>query len=247
MVNQQSTMAIFHHLNLRVTSMSINLLSYSWGEAITMRALDCISRYARADDKLPFSCLPTATNTSLAILSSAERQQVIANLDACLALAAEENKIAWKKRSRLVQPLSLIKSVHNRLPAGVAAVAEYFSNGADLAVKPARSMATILAQNANRRHSVPKANSAEAEGLNKVVGQMSELLYPGKQVRLFKGKDGLFAIFCETDNSQWFLKKARSVCKERLYRTIVQQGSATGRKLELEDTLPFGSVGLFGQ
>lgn len=153
-------MAIFHHLNLRVTSVGINLLSYTWGEAITMRALDCIARYARADDKLPFSCLPTTTSTSLAILSSAEGQQVIANLDACLALAAEENKIAWKRRSRLVQPLSLIKSVYNRLRAGVTAVAEYFSSGEDSAVKPARSMATILAKNANRRHSVPKADSA---------------------------------------------------------------------------------------
>ncbi|KAJ9124413.1 hypothetical protein QFC22_001214 [Naganishia vaughanmartiniae] len=131
----------------------------------------------------------------------------------------EENKIAWRQRARLTQPLQLIKAIYARLQSGVTAVANLL-NGEDIGAQPTRSMATILAENATRRHNIPTADTSEAESLNRVIKQMANRLYPGKGTRLFKGKDGLFAIFCGFDDSKWCLSKARTVCKERLYRTI---------------------------
>lgn len=222
-INGQPMITIFHSSNLRVTTVGLNLLSYTWGEAITMRTVHCVGIYARANDKSVFSCLPTRKSTDLKILRSPEGKQIIWHLDECLTLAKEERKIAWTQRSRLLQPMQLIKQVCASLQGGVRRFLQFFSKDKSLLepqVAATNSISTILQTNARRRHGVDKCDSPEAELFNKITRQMSEKQHPGQGIELCKGKDGFYSPFTGADNADWCVAKAMKICKERLYRSI---------------------------
>lgn len=208
----------FHHRNLRVTSVGMNLLSYSWGEVITLRALTSIAQYWLVADKLQFPCLPTEVSTQIRMISFGRRTEGCQQLRCSPSLSGRGRQYSAKAALEIVQPVEMIKSICARLQAGVTAVTNYFREGDDTASRPSRTMSEILIDNERCRHEIPTADSSEAQGLNKIVSEMAERLYPGKHVR--KGKDGLFAIFCDADSSQWCLEQAERVCKERLYGSI---------------------------
>jgi hypothetical protein len=219
---QNAWVGFCHESNIRITIEGVNVLSWIYGDVITLCAIDTLGLVATSSRE-SLSCLPRRDLLPAEVLVSREGSELFENLSYMRSTALSELRLPYLVADRFRAPVQDIIDVQRHIAGCLSAYLRiwpssgYFPNSArdidPIYSDHGESQRILMQLNAERTIQGPL--TAKVQNLNDQVYQYAPRINRG-MFRLPPGADGLLLPFLAENTAKWNWNTARKAYEARI-------------------------------